>query len=182
QVYESRYNGAVLGDERCIGSFVFLWGQKEERTPTWFSMFVESEVEGLPLEGEKTPMVEAMQRVWSGQEPKETAPVVTAIAIDGKRPVESPTVGAGKAFKVDVTATDREQNELTYIWEVLHEATVLGFGGSYEPRPGRYGEVFTTNTPSAEITINDKGNYRVYAYVKDGTGFVSTVNSPVQVK
>ena len=75
-----------------------------------------------------------------------------------------------------------KQNELTYIWEVLHEATVLGFGGSYEPRPERYGEVFTTNTPSAEITINDKGNYRDYAYVKDGTGFVSTVNSPVQVK
>ena len=182
QVYESRYNGAVLGDERCIGSFVFLWGQKEERTPTWFSMFVESEVEGLPLKGEKTPMVEAMQRVWSGEEPAETAPVVTAISINGKRPVESPTVGAGESFKVEVMATDREQEELTYIWEVLHEATVLGFGGSYEPRPERYGEVFTTTSPMAEITINDRGNYRVYAYVKDGTGFVSTVNSPVQIK
>ena len=182
QVYESRYNGAVLGDERCIGSFVFLWGQKEERTPTWFSMFVESEVEGLPLKGEKTPMVEAMQRVWSGEEPAETAPVVTAISINGKRPVESPTVAVGESFKVEVMATDREQEELTYIWEVLHEATVLGFGGSYEPRPERYGEVFTTTSPMAEITINDKGNYRVYAYVKDGTGFVSTVNSPVQIK
>ena len=182
QVYESRYNGAVLGDERCIGSFVFLWGQKEERTPTWFSMFVEREVEGLPLDGEKTPMVEAMQRVWSGTEPTQTAPVVTGIKIDGKAPVESPTVEAGKAFKVDVAATDREQENLTYIWEVLHEATVLGFGGSYEPRPERYGEVFTTTAPTAEIKISEAGNYRVYAYVKDGTGYVSTVNSPVQVK
>jgi hypothetical protein len=145
-------------------------------------MFVESEVEGLPLKGEKTPMVEAMQRVWSGEEPAETAPVVTAISINGKRPVESPTVAAGESFKVEVMATDREQEGLTYIWEVLHEATVLGFGGSYEPRPERYGEVFTTTSPMAEITINDKGNYRVYAYVKDGTGFVSTVNSPVQIK
>lgn len=182
QVYESRYNGAVLGDERCIGSFVFLWGQKEERTPTWFSMFVESQVEGLPLAGEKTPMVEAMQRVWSGKEPEQTAPIVTAIAIDGKKPIESPTVAKGRAFNVEIEATDREQSELTYIWEILHEATILGFGGSYEPRPERYGEVFTTNVPTAQITINDAGNYRVYAYVKDGTGYVSTVNSPVQVK
>lgn len=182
QVYESRYNGAVLGDERCIGSFVFLWGQKEERTPTWFSMFVERDVEGLPLNGEKTPMVEAMQRVWSGTEPAETAPVVTGITIDGKRPVESPTVGKGKSFRVEVAATDREGDKLTYIWEVLYEATVLGFGGSYEPRPDRYGEVFTTDSPTAEITIKEKGNFRVYAYVKDGTGYVSTVNSPVQVQ
>ena len=71
---------------------------------------------------------------------------------------------------------------MTYIWEVLREATVLGFGGSYEPRPERYGEVITTNEPVAEITINEEGNFRVYAYVADGTGFVSTVNSPVQVQ
>jgi hypothetical protein len=34
----------------------------------------------------------------------------------------------------------------------------------------------------AEIKIDQAGNYRVYAYVADGTGYVSTVNSPVQVK
>ena len=107
QVYESRYNGAVLGDERCLGSFVFLWGQKEERTPTWFSMFVESKVDGLPLQGEKTPMVEAMQRVWSGTEPEQTAPVVTGIKVEGKRPIESPTVAKGKAFKAEGAASDR---------------------------------------------------------------------------
>lgn len=182
QVYEERYNKAILGDERCLGSFVFLWGQKEERTPTWFSMFVEGKVDGLPLKGEKTPMVEAMQRVWSGEEPAQTAPVVTGIKVDGKSPNESPTLQKGKAFRVEVAATDREGDNMTYIWEVLYEATKLGFGGSYEPRPDRYGEVFTTSEPSAEITINEEGNFRVYAYVADGTGFVSTVNSPVQVQ
>ena len=36
----------------------------------------------------------------------------------------------------------RDRNDsLTYVWEVLKEATVLGFGGSYEPRPERVGEV-----------------------------------------
>ena len=181
-VYEERYNNAILGDKRCLGSFVFLWGQKEERTPTWFSMFVEGNVEGLPLKGEKTPMVEAMQRVWSGAEPEQTAPVVTGIKVEGKTPKESPTLQKGKPFRVEVAATDREGDKMTYIWEVLREATVLGFGGSYEPRPERYGEVFTTTEPVAEITINEEGNFRVYAYVADGTGFVSTVNSPVQVQ
>ena len=181
-VYEERYNNAILGDERCLGSFVFLWGQKEERTPTWFSMFVEGKVEGLPLKGEKTPMVEAMQRVWSGEEPAQTAPVVTGIKVDGKTPQQSPVLQKGKPFRVEVAAADREGDKMTYIWEVLHEATKLGFGGSYEPRPERYGEVFTTSEPVADITIDEEGNFRVYAYVSDGKGFVSTVNSPVQVQ
>ena len=181
-VYEERYNNAILGDERCLGSFVFLWGQKEERTPTWFSMFVEGKVEGLPLKGEKTPMVEAMQRVWSGEEPAQTAPVVTGIKVDGKTPQQRPGLQKGKPFRVEVAAADREGDKMTYIWEVLHEATKLGFGGSYEPRPERYGEVFTTSEPVANITIDEEGNFRVYAYVADGTGFVSTVNSPIQVQ
>ena len=41
-VYENRYNEYIKHPPRCLGSFVFLWGQKEERTPTWFSMFVEN--------------------------------------------------------------------------------------------------------------------------------------------
>lgn len=61
QVYEERYTQYISANPRCLGSFVFLWGQKEERTPTWFSMFVEDTVDMLPLKGEKTPMVEAMQ-------------------------------------------------------------------------------------------------------------------------
>lgn len=182
QVYETRYNGAILGDPRCIGSFVFLWGQKEERTPTWFSMFVENGVDGLPLKGEKTPMVEAMQRVWTGREPEQTAPVVTGITLAGRRPADSPRVSAMEVFTAEVAASDREGDRLTYVWEILREATKLGFGGSFEPRPERYGEVLTTDDPKAEFRIDESGEYRVYVYVLDGTGFVSTANSPVQVR
>ena len=36
QVYEERYTQYISANPRCLGSFVFLWGQKEERPPTWF--------------------------------------------------------------------------------------------------------------------------------------------------
>ena len=181
KIYEARYNGAVLGDPRCLGSFVFLWGQKEERTPTWFSMFVEEGVEGLPLKGEKTSSVEAMQRVWTGKEPQQRAPIVSGILIDGKMPVESPEAKRSTPFRVQVAAQDRDGDTLQYVWEILHEATVLGFGGSYEPRPERYGEVVTTDTPQAEFSITEPGNYRVYVYVLDGTGYASTANCPIRI-
>ncbi len=181
QVYENRYNKYIRGSERCLGSFVFLWGQKEERTPTWFSMFVENDVEGLPLKGEKTPMVEAMERVWKGTELKQTAPVVEKMTINGKTAIESATVKAGQSFEGNVIAKDSEGDKHTYHWEILKEATVLGSGGSFEPRPERVGKVITTEINICKTQVTEPGNYRLFVYVLDNTGFVSTANVPFQV-
>lgn len=181
QVYEERYTQYISSNPRCLGSFVFLWGQKEERTPTWFSMFVEDNVEQLPLRGEKTPMVEAMQRVWTGKELTVTAPVVEGMTIGGKRATESVRVKAGIPLNARVVAADKENDTLTYVWEILKEATVLGFGGSFEPRPERVGEVMITDSNTCETAIDIPGEYRLYVYVLDNTGFVSTVNIPFQV-
>lgn len=181
QVYEERYTQYISQNPRCLGSFVFLWGQKEERTPTWFSMFVEDKVDKFPLRGEKTPMVEAMQRVWTGREPTETAPVIEGMTINDKHAIDNIRIEAGVPFVANVAVTDKEDDRLTYVWEILKEATVLGFGGSYEPRPERYGEVVTSDVNSYGTTIHIPGEYRLYGYVLDNTGFVSTVNVPFQV-
>ena len=181
-VYENRYNGYIKNPPRCLGSFVFLWGQKEERTPTWFSMFVENNVAGLPLKGEKTPMVEAMERVWRGVEPTQTAPVVHGIFINNTKPVDNIYVKAGATFEGKVDATDREGDKMTFVWEILKEATVTASGGAYEPRPDRVGEVQTTSVNTLKISIKESGEYRLYVYILDGTGFVSTANAPFQVQ
>lgn len=179
-VYETRYRKAIGGNPRCLGSFVFLWGQKEERTPTWFSMFVEDKVEGLPLSGEKTPMVEAMERVWTGKEPKQTAPVVRSLVIDGVP--FNPKAKAGTSFEAEVVATDREGDKLSYVWEVLKEATVTATGGAYEPRPDRVGDVRVTETGKLRLSMDAPGYYRLYVYVLDNTGYVSTANLPFAVE
>lgn len=181
QVYEQRYNNYILANKRCLGSFVFLWGQKQERTPTWFSMFLEKNVKGLPIKGEKTPMVEAMQRVWAQKEPLQTAPVIKSMSLNRQTASGSVRVRAGETIVAEVVAADREQKTFTYVWEILKEATVLGFGGSYEPRPDRYGKVVTTGQNRVETSVKETGNYRLFVYVLDNTGFASTVNIPFQV-
>lgn len=180
-VYENRYNNFIFNSNRCLGSFVFLWGQKEERTPTWFSMFVENDVPGLPLNGEKTPMVEAMERVWKRTELSQTAPVINNFTIDGKKGGESPYVYEGLPFKGVVNVVDKEGDELNFVWEILKEATIVGNGGSFEPRPDRVGRVESTKTNTITTSVSEPGNYRLYVYVLDNTGFVSTANVPFQV-
>jgi hypothetical protein len=93
--YEERYN-VITSDPACLGSFVFLWGQKEERTPTWFSMFTEQNVEGLPFSGLKAATVEGMERVWTGREPSQTAPVIASMKADDMTVCDNPTFGKGK--------------------------------------------------------------------------------------
>mgnify|MGYP003294129575 CR=1 FL=1 len=180
RVYEERYR-IIASDPACTGSFCFLWGQKEERTPTWFCMFVEHDVEGLPLNGEKTPMVEAMERCWTGREPARVAPVIGGITAGRRLPGESATFAAGQKIRFAVEAKDRDKDIDRYVWEVLREATVTATGGAWEPRPDRVGEVHTTSSPSIRLTFDEPGNYRVYVYVLDKAGFASTANIPVRI-
>lgn len=180
-VYEERYNNYIKPDPRCMGSFVFLWGQKEERTPTWFSMFIEKEVEGTPFAGQMSPTVEAMFRVWNGTEPEKTAPVLHSMTLQGVPARESVRAKAGTPLKAEAVVSDAQGDSISYFWEVLEEASQLGFGGSYEPRPERAGEIAATETASYDFKIDRPGNYRVYVYAFDGTGYVTTANIPFQI-
>ena len=67
----------------CVGSYAFLWGQKQEATSSWFSMFLQT--------GEKTPRVDAMARAWTGRWPENRAPVLDEVAV----PFRNTTVRCG---------------------------------------------------------------------------------------
>ena len=88
----------------------------------------------------------------------ETAPIVRGMTIDGKSAIDNVRIKAGTLFKAEVSVTDKENDSLAYVWEVLKEATVLGFGGSYEPRPERMGDVAVSDKNVYETMIKVPGN------------------------
>lgn len=179
--YERRYKSFIQDNDRCIGSFVFLWGQKQERTPTWYSLFVENNVAGLPLKGEACPTVEAMERLWKGTS-ELRVPIVNRIKLNGKNIREIKAFEKGEKINAYVEVQDRENEKLTYVWEILKEAVQLGVGGSFEPRPDRIGKVINGKTETQEFNApSGKGNYRLFVYVLNGTGTVGTANIPFQV-
>lgn len=62
--YDRQHEVAIAPDTiQCLGSYVFLWGQKQERTATWYGMFMPN--------GDKTAAVDVMEHKWTGKWPPE---------------------------------------------------------------------------------------------------------------
>lgn len=175
-VYRSRYEASIMKDKSCIGSYVFLWGQKQERTPTWYGLFTE--------DGEENEVVDVMQYLWSGEWPANRAPHLESIRLDGKNVLDFIYLRPGETYIADVRVTDPDNDKLTAHWELLPESTDLKSGGDWESRPEALpGLVKSTTVEQATLTAPQReGAYRLFLYVSDGNNNVATANIPFFVR
>jgi hypothetical protein len=175
-VYKSRYEASIKVDKSCLGSYVFLWGQKQERTPTWYGLFTEN--------GESSEVVDAMQYLWTGSYPANRAPHLDSLLLENKRGVSSIYLQAGKAYQAEAFAHDPDNDKLTARWELLPESNDLKTGGDHESRPAPIASLIGDyNAEHAIIKAPEKaGAYRLFLYVMDGHNHVATANIPFYVK
>jgi hypothetical protein len=177
-VYKSRYEYSIAKDtEKCSGSYVFLWGQKQERTPTWYGLFTEK--------GEESEVADVMQYLWSGTWPQNKAPHLYSLQVNNKKPTEFLYLRPGIKSEAAVTAFDPDNNRLSYRWEILPEPTKLSDGGDFEGRPKAVLNSITGNANQSKITFmvpSKEGAYRLFVYVSDGKNKVATANFPFYVK
>lgn len=176
-VYKTRYEYSVQRDTgKCLGSYVFLWGQKQERTPTWYGVFTEN--------GEESEVVDVMQYLWSGKWPENKAPHIYSFQVNGKKAVESVYLSPGIEYPALATAMDPDMDQLSYRWELMPEPTQLSEGGDFEARPKAIEGLIT---PGKEGRCTFKapektGAYRLFVYITDGNNNVATANLPFYVR
>lgn len=172
-----RYEKAILADSsRCMGSFVFLWGQKQERTPTWYGLFTE--------EGEKMEAIDVMQRFWTGEWPENRAPSIIKAEMNGHDRYAGIIVSPGSENTALVEYNDPDNDTLVIECEIMEEATQLGDGGDFEPRPTSV-ETQINCDPEGRISFTapvEKGPYRLFIYVRDNNNHAGTVNIPFKVE
>ena len=175
-VYKSRYEASIKQDKHCVGSYVFLWGQKQERTPTWYGLFTEK--------GEESEVVDVMQYLWTGKYPKNKAPHIDSVLLNNKKASDIIYLQPGKTYPVNVFAYDPDKDKLILRWELLFESTDLHNGGDRESRPAEIpGAVTSENLQYAILkTPQKEGAYRLFLYISDGHNKVATANIPFYVK
>ncbi len=176
-LYLQRYQKSILGQSKQVmGSFVFLWGQKQERTPTWFGMF-------LP-DGKETESVDVMHYAWNGDWPKNRSPQLEDFTLDGKSAKNNIRLTANASYKAQVVVKDPDNDELTYRWEIMRESQSTKTGGDAEYIPeklnglfeGPLGDFATFSAPAEE------GAYRLFIYVEDGHDHSAHANIPFWVE
>jgi hypothetical protein len=159
--------------DRCLGSYVFLWGQKQERTHTWHSMFSE--------DGHPTNLVDMMTYLWSGKWPENRAPEIDSLTVNGKNAFNKVYLHAGKPYTAAVFARDPEQDTLQVRWEILPEGDYRHItGGDREERPEAIAGLFEPGQ-GRQLSFRAPGKpgaYRVFVYVRDSKGREASANVP----
>jgi len=174
QLYHRYYNRIMRDSQYCLGSYVFYWGQKQESTPTWFSLFLET--------GEKTPLVDLMMRIWSGKDPVNEAPFLFDIQINGKDREEAVYLNVGQKYSASVGFSDAEEpDQLSFSWDMLDERNQRrADGGDFEERPPSRRELILWQE-GHQIWFrapNQPGPYRLLVYTIDGQGGGAYANLP----
>lgn len=165
-----RYNLAIEADPgNCMGSYVFLWGQKQERTPTWYGMFLEN--------GAKTETVDAMHYIWNGEWPENRCPTIDSFRINNESAYDNIKISQTEGLNAEAYFRNYENDTLSFLWEIIPESTDLGWGGDFESRPGT---IFHKEAGSkVEIpALEQPGAYRLFVYIMDDSGNAATANIP----
>jgi len=164
---------AAIGSQQglCLGSYVFLWGQKQEATATWFGMFLS--------DGTRLEQLQAIGELWSGQPAKMHAPKIEPIQIE-----HGDVVGPGQMVNATVKVTDPDGSPIRVTWELHREPATTGVGGDYEePTKPIAHAIVSSDNERAQIQMpSQAGVYRLYAIARDDQHYGATANVPLLVK
>ena len=158
-------------ERQVIGSYAFFWGQKQERTPTWFGLLTE--------DGELTESADVLSRLWTGTWPPNRAPQLVSLRLDGQEARDSVRLTAGEDYVAQVEAADAEGDTLVYRWELKPESDATQSGGDFEESIDNLpGMIENPAAKESAIVAPPPGAYRLFIYVLDGQGNAAHANLP----
>lgn len=173
QSYARAYSAIANDQKQCLGSYVFLWGQKQETTSTWYGLFTEW---GAPTEP-----LDQIQKDWSGSWPENRSPSISRpLTLNGKSAVDNIHLATGKEYKARVAFKDPENDSLNVFWRLYPESQAKGDGGDYQaPLEEIKGVVKKLDQGTCRLrTSLEPGEYRLFVYATDASGKTAYANIP----
>jgi hypothetical protein len=170
-VYRHAYADTISPErgKLCLGSYCFLWGNKEEATATWFGMFL--------ADGSRLEAVDAMSQLWQGIPPVVPCPKILSLKVDRDQ------VQPGGAIHATLETANPSGHPLEVKWVVTVDPARYITGGDFSATAKVIANAITRgDLAGADIQMpQDIGPYWLYAYLKDDAGGAATAVVPLDV-
>lgn len=181
QLYIDCYDCILKNKEYILGSFVFYWGQKQERTQTWYSMFAEQNIDS-GLHGEPLSTVLLMERLWKNETNSIDIFEVDSIRVNNKNPEDNLVIKKEDSIGVEVHVKGNYK-EVTYRYEIVEEEEKHGVAGSYTARPKSICKTYESlQNNIVLIPVNIAGNFRIFVYAINEAKNIGVANFPFRVE
>jgi len=169
------YKSITKDIDLCIGSYAFLWGYKQEQTPTWYGLFTK--------DGSATQSIDVLNSHWQG-DVRNRAPILNSFLLNNQDKNQSVSVKRGKNCSFTFDVFDFENDSLTYQFVLLPESKDKKAGGDFErtPDPITFKTIEHINRKIVVKAPQRSGPYRFFIYIYDNNQNVATANIPFYVK
>ncbi len=174
--YKTRYTEDILGDgQYCMGSYAFLWGQKQETTSTWYGLF--------SAKGERSPAIDELEILWSKKPLTQHCPDLTSLTINGKKAGDSVKLRSDSLYSASAIVKDLDGDKLKVKWMIILESTDIKSGGDAESAPQAIAALFKSKSASGAKfrAPATEGAYRLFYEVTDGHNHYAYGNFPFYV-
>ena len=172
-----RYKELIEKDkELCLGSYCFLWGQKQESTATWHGMFLSN--------GNPTEAVDVMQFCWKGEWPESRAPSIKDISLNNIGWRKDHIIAPSTQATLTIEYLDHNNKKVIVEYMLYPEAFSNKIGGDIQksPDPIKLEIINQSDGKLTFVTPNKKGAYRLFAFVKNEKKQSSVANIPFLVE
>ena len=172
-----RYKSIIQKDkDLCLGSYCFLWGQKQESTSTWHGMYLSN--------GHPTEAVDVMQYCWKGEWPAKRAPSIMKIKLNGDNWKKNHVFIKNQEATLNFIYERNKNDSLYFDFQLYPETFSTKGGGDFQKSPDKLKfEIIKQSENSLSFKVpNKKGFYRIFVFVRNEINQTSVANIPFKVE
>ena len=168
---KQRYHDYIkpLRSNNSLGSFVFYWGQKNEVTPTWYSLFGDNR--------EKTQAVFELAKIWSNNKLAFDGPELDYLLLNGKGAAENILLLPQASVEAKVILPESKIQNLEYHWEIRYES----WWKSHESILLEDVHFHKIANKVIFTTPKNEGPYRLFIYLRNESAYFATANIPFYI-
>jgi len=174
--YKENYSILTNQYKESLGSTVFYWGQKQERTHTWFNIFDE--------QGRKSQVYYELKNIWEKNSTLiNPPPQIRYMLVNDKGAKDNLVFLPNEFVNARVLLDSKIDSTLQFKWEIQEEGWNYEGGGAAHKMTNRISTTMV-NIKRNEIDFQvpkREGPYRIFVHIYDQNGNFATTNTPFYV-